>query len=216
MTTILPIKSIRSEDLAGVAHSLKRGGLVCLPTDTVYGMACLPVIPGALNKLYEAKGRGYQKPVALIFAALPDVFDSLAAIPERIRKVMLTLLPGPVTVVVPAADHEKAALGMPEADGLGLRVMPPPLDKLYGHLPGPLAVTSANLSGGPDPCSVEEIPEGIRKTCDYVIDAGPCPRSIPSTVVDLRPMAGVGDHVIIREGAVPAAEVGRRIEGCGC
>lgn len=216
MANVIQVKGIKAGDLERVADSLSQGRLACLPGDTVYGLAGLPTVSGALDKIYDAKGRGHKKPIALVFESVTQIFDALVSLPERIRKVMLTLLPGPVTAIVPAHEHEKAALGMPGLDGIGVRVIPPPLGKLYRFLPGPLAVTSANLSGQPDPCAVEEIPESILRACDYVIDAGRSPLCVPSTVIDLRPIAAGESARMIREGAVPAAVIERRIEGCGC
>lgn len=216
MTTVLKTKGITAADVAQVARSLESGGLACLPTDTVYGLAGLARLPGVLERICQVKGREPTKPMAVVFHAVQDIFDALPSLAERIRNVIAKLMPGPVTVIVPAAAHEKSAMGMAEADGIGLRVICPPLGKLYKALPGPLVLTSANRSGQPDPCSAEEISPSIREACDFVVDAGRLPGCIPSTVADLRPLAGGGKVLIMREGAVPRQEIEKRIEGCGC
>lgn len=218
MTETLQLKKLTAADIGRVADSLAGGGLVCLPADTVYGLACLPRAPGGLDRIYAIKGREQGKPIALLFGGVADVFDHVASLPERLRNALIALLPSAITVVIPAHAPEKRALGLPlnEDEGVGVRVIGPPLDKLYRFLPGPLAVTSANLSGGPDPCSIEEMPRQVRDACDFIIDGGPTPLGRPSSVVDLRPMAGGGDPAIIRQGAVSRSEIEHRIAGCGC
>ncbi|MHB0867670.1 MAG: L-threonylcarbamoyladenylate synthase [Thermoleophilia bacterium] len=218
MTEILKLKQLTAADLDRVAESLAVGGLACLPADTVYGLACLPASPGGLERIYEVKGRERDKPIALVFGAVADIFDHVASLPERLRNALIALMPGAITGVIPADAAEKMALGLPvdEIEGVGVRVLGPPLDKLYRFLPGPLAVTSANLSGGPDPVSIDEMPQVVRDACDFIIDGGPAPLGHPSSVVDLRPLATGGEPVILRQGAMPRAQIERRIAGCGC
>ncbi|MHB1391175.1 MAG: L-threonylcarbamoyladenylate synthase [Thermoleophilia bacterium] len=218
MTEILKLKQLTAADLNRVADSLAGGGLACLPADTVYGLACLPGAPGGLERIYQVKGRDRGKPIALVFAGVTVIFDRVASLPGRLRNAMVSLMPGAITVIIPAEAAEKQALGLPlnENEGVGVRVIGPPLDKLYRFLPGPLAVTSANLSGGPDPISIEEMPDQVRDACDFIIDGGPTPLGVPSSVVDLRALDDGGEPVILRQGPMSRAEIERRIAGCGC
>jgi L-threonylcarbamoyladenylate synthase len=145
--------------------ALRAGRPVILPTDTVYGLCALP---GHENVLYELKGRDRSKPVALLAA---DVDVLVSAVPDLDRPTLDRYLPGPFTLVV--------------GTGVGVRV--PNLPRAAADVVravGVVAATSANLSGGPDPRRVGDIPEKIRAACGAVVDAGELP-GIPSTVVDL-------------------------------
>ena len=144
--------------------ALRAGRAVILPTDTVYGLCALPEYG---DVLYELKGRDRSKPVALLAA---DVAALVAAIPGLDRRALERYLPGPYTLVV---------------GSVGVRApnLPPPAAEVVRAV-GIVAATSANLSGGPDPRRVEDIPEEIRAACGAVVDVGELP-GVPSTVIDL-------------------------------
>jgi L-threonylcarbamoyladenylate synthase len=144
--------------------ALRAGRAVILPTDTVYGLCALREHE---DVLYELKGRDRSKPVALLAA---DVDALVAAVPSLDRSVLERYLPGPFTLVFDAA---------------GVRVpdLPPGAAEVVGAV-GVVAATSANLSGGPDPRRLEDVPEEIRAACGAVVDAGELP-GVPSTVIDL-------------------------------
>ena len=162
----------------GAVAALRAGRAVILPTDTVYGLCALPEHE---DVLYELKGRDRSKPVALLAA---DVDALVAAVPGLDPSVLEKYLPGPYTLIV---------------GGVGVRVpsLPPAAADVVRAV-GVVAATSANLSGGSDPRSVEEIPEEIRAACGAVLDGGELP-GVPSTVIDL---TGVEPR-IVRRGAGP-------------
>jgi L-threonylcarbamoyladenylate synthase len=158
--------------------ALRAGQAVILPTDTVYGLCALP---GHEDVLYELKGRDRSKPVALLAA---DVDALLDAVPGLDGAQLDRYLPGAFTLVVGEAK-------------VGVRVpnLPPAAAEVVRAV-GVVAATSANLSGGPDPRRVEDVPEQIRTACGAIVDAGELPGT-PSTVVDL-----TGDEpVVLRQGA---------------
>jgi L-threonylcarbamoyladenylate synthase len=158
--------------------ALRAGRAVILPTDTVYGLCALPEHE---NVLYELKGRDRSKPVALLAA---DVDALVAALPELDASALDSYLPGPYTLVV---------------GGVGVRVpnLPSQAAEVVRAV-GVVAATSANLSGGPDPRRVEDVPEEIRAACGAIVDAGELP-GIPSTVIDLTG----NEPRVLREGAAP-------------
>jgi L-threonylcarbamoyladenylate synthase len=158
--------------------ALRAGRAVILPTDTVYGLCALP---GHENVLYELKGRDRSKPVALLAA---DVDALVAAVPGLDRSVLERYLPGPYTLVFGA---------------VGVRVphLPPSAVEVVRAV-GVVAASSANLSGGPDPRRVEDVPEKIRAACGAIVDAGELP-GVPSTVIDLT----TGEPRVLRRGAGP-------------
>jgi L-threonylcarbamoyladenylate synthase len=162
----------------GAVAALRAGRAVILPTDTVYGLCALPEHE---DVLYELKGRDRSKPVALLAA---DVDALVAAVPGLDPSVLEQYLPGPYTLIV---------------GGVGVRVpnLPPAAADVVRAV-GIVAATSANLSGGPDPRRVEEIPEEIRAACGAVVDAGELP-GVPSTVLDLTG----AEPRILRHGAGP-------------
>jgi L-threonylcarbamoyladenylate synthase len=161
-----------------VVAVLRAGGAVILPTDTVYGLCALP---GREDVLYELKGRDRSKPVALLAAHLDAL---VVAVPGLDRGALERYLPGPYTLVV----------GEPP---VGVRVpnLPPSAAEVVRAV-GVVAATSANLSGGPDPRRVEDIPEEVRAACGAIVDAGELP-GVPSTVIDL---TGAAPRVL-RQGA---------------
>ena len=158
--------------------ALRAGRSVILPTDTVYGLCALPEHE---DVLYQLKGRDPSKPVALLAA---DIDALIAARPELDRTVLERYLPGPYTLVF-------------ETVGVRVPNLPPQAVDVVREV-GVVAATSANLSGGPDPRRVEDVPEEIRSACGAIVDVGELP-GVPSTVIDL---TGTEPRVL-RQGATP-------------
>ena len=209
MTETIELDRMTQSDRERVAAALWLGGLVCLPADTVYGLAGIPQ-PGAIEKIYRAKGREARKPLALVFAEVGRIEQVIPNIPNEIRTALPKLMPGPVTCILPL-DASIPGMEFHSEDSVGVRVIPAPAGDIYKELPSPLAVTSANLSGRPDTCAVEEIPNAIAAACEFVVDGGRCELGVPSTIVDLRPLAEKCEPVILREGPLDKAELLRRL-----
>jgi L-threonylcarbamoyladenylate synthase len=178
------------------------GGVAVFPADTVYGLACDPEIPEAVDRLYALKGRPKRKPSAVLWF---DAELALAALPElgaRTRAAVRRLLPGGVTLLLP---NPRGRYPLAGGEGLGVRVPDVPL------LRGARSVvlqSSANAAGGPDARALEQVPEEIRLAADLVIDAGELPGT-PSTVIDLNRYEETGEWGIVRAGAVAAEDVAR-------
>jgi len=196
-------------DWDAVNASLSSGGLAVLPSDTVYGLACLAALPEAIERIYEVKGRHHDKPVALVFTSVAQIESLIPALPDAIRAALERLLPGPVTAVVPYVDE--GGIDVRGAGSVGVRIIPPPSGDIYKYLPGPLAVTSANLSEQPEAVCLDEVTASVLDACEYAVDGGTCEHRVPSTVVDLRPLAKGRAPVILREGSLPAEEIERRL-----
>ena len=158
--------------------ALRAGRAVILPTDTVYGLCALPEHE---DVLYQLKGRDPSKPVALLAA---DIDALIAARPELDRTVLERYLPGPYTLVF-------------ETVGVRVPKLPPRAVDVVREV-GAVAATSANLSGGPDPRRVEDVPEEIRSACGAIVDVGELP-GVPSTVIDLTG----SEPRVLRQGAGP-------------
>lgn len=217
MTKNYVLKSMEPEDWRRAYSALAGGALACLPNDTVYGVACVPGNAAAVDRIYRLKHRERDKPLAMVFGDTGHVLGLLPEIVPAVAVALDALLPGPVTVVLEARDGRAAALSraLGSPGSLAVRVVPPPLDSVYRRLPSPLALTSANLSGGPDPGSLEEVDPEVLNACEFAIDAGRCPEAAPSTVVDLRPLAAGEKAVILRKGPMSAATVEKLLSSEG-
>jgi L-threonylcarbamoyladenylate synthase len=182
-----------------VAAVVLGGGIVIFPTDTVYGIGCDPSRPESVERIFEIKDRPRDKPLALHLSAVAEFLEYAVDNP-RARALARAFLPGPLTVIVrrPAFVDARIASGLPS---IGLRVPDHALCALLLDRCGPLAATSANASGSP--AYTGRGPDSALPPADLFVDAGPAPRGIESTVID------VSQHEVrlIREGAVPFARI---------
>lgn len=172
---------ISGADAAAFEECIRGGGVAVFPTDTLYGLGCRPDDEAAVERVYRLKQRPAEKPSAVMYFSL----DALPPVGPRTRAALERLLPGPVLVVLPG--------------GVGVRV--PDLPAFAGVRVAVLQ-TSANLSGGPDPRRLSDVPDSIREGADLVLDGGELPGT-PSTVVDLSRYESEGVWRVLREGAVP-------------
>jgi L-threonylcarbamoyladenylate synthase len=184
--------------------AVRAGEPVVIPTDTVYGLCASPHEAGPVERMYRLKGRAAFHPTAVVAAGVETLYELL---PELHGTPVAALLPGPFTLVLPNPERRFRWLTGSRPDTIGVRV--PDLGGPGGDVlraVGALAATSANLTGGRDPRRLEDVPEEIRAACGALVDGGELP-GVPSTVVDL-----TGEQpAILREGAVPAADVLARL-----
>lgn len=165
---------------AGEAASvIKNGGLVVVPTDTLYALSALATDEGCVKRVFEAKGRDFKKPLSIMVRDIREV-EKYAEVPDR--KVLEKYLPGPYTVLL----KRKIGALLPEMltggqDKIGMRIPGHPVPVKLAGLCGPLTATSANISGGKNPTRLEEVSVGA----DLAIDDGPTRLGKPSTIVDL-------------------------------
>jgi L-threonylcarbamoyladenylate synthase len=180
--------------------AIGEGRPVVLPTDTVYGLCTTPLAPESLSRL---KGRGPDQPIALLASEIDILIELVPELPER---VVRSLLPGRLTLIFPNPERRFPLLTTARPETIGVRVpaLRGPARRIVTRA-GAVAATSANLHGGADPRRLDDIPEEIRGQA-VLVDGGELP-GIPSTVVDLTG----AEPAILREGAVPAAEVLERL-----
>jgi L-threonylcarbamoyladenylate synthase len=186
-------------DVEAFSRCIERGGVAVFPADTVYGLACEPDAPEAVERLYELKGRPPEKPAAVMFFDRERAFDALPELETRTRALLERLLPGGVTVLLPNPLRRFPLACGPDPHTLGLRV--PDLPALR-EMPRPVLQSSANLSGAADARRLTDVPARIRIGADLVLDGGEL-AGTPSTVVDLRRFELDGIWAVLREGAVP-------------
>lgn len=197
------------QDLVGeaaeaVVGALRNGGIVAIPTETVYGVAAMGTSPQGIEALYRIKARDLAKPVALAIAGLESLHVWVSEVPDAVRVLMDAFWPGPLTVVLWATDAVPRALtgaSRRRAGGratVGIRMPDHEVPRrLIRALGSPLALTSANRAGGASPVAAEQVEamEGLA----YLIDAGPTELREVSTVVD----GTATPPVVLRDGAIP-------------
>ena len=177
-------QKMESDACLEAAKCLKSGGIIAIPTDTVYGLAADPFNPDAVQRLYTVKGRPDGKPIPLVLSSVADVHRVSQNLPEFYFHLTDRFWPGGLTIVIEA----KGLLPVLTAGGntVGVRIPDNPLLlKILRAFGGPAAITSANLSGESPATSPEEIGEVLASRIDMIVDGGKTPGPIPSTVYDI-------------------------------
>ena len=176
--------------------TLERGGLVAFPTDTVYGLCVIATLEESVRQLFEVKERDLSKPIPLLLGSAEALSEIALDISQMAERFAHNFWPGPLTMVV-RRRPEFAYLGG-EQETVGVRVPDHRIALTLLAGIGPLAVTSANLSGEPNTRTAQETYGQLSGRIDLIIDGGETPGGMPSTVVDC-----TGDHpVILREGPI--------------
>jgi L-threonylcarbamoyladenylate synthase len=198
---------LTSDDAATFERCMAGGGTALFPADTVYGLACDPSTPAAVDALYALKGRPPIKPSAVLFFSLELALSAMPELPERLGAAMEALLPGAVTLLLPNPQGRYPLACGEDVGTLGLRVpaLPPAAAALHA-VRWPVLQSSANLTGAADAHRVADVPVSIRAGVDLVLDAGPLPGQ-SSTIIDLRAFAQRGEWTIARQGRVQADHV---------
>jgi len=163
---------------------LKAGGIVAIPTDTVYGLGTDPFNPSAVQKLYTVKGRPDGNPIPLVLSSVSDIHRFSRNLPDFFFHLTDRFWPGGLTIVI----ESKGLLPVLTAGGntVGVRIPNNPLLlEILQAFGGPMAITSANLSGEPPATAVEEIGKELGSRIDMIVDGGKTPGPIPSTVYDI-------------------------------
>lgn len=186
---------IHDADLRRATAALRAGEAVVVPTDTLYGLAALPTVPGAVDRLFVLKGRPADMPIAVLVAGLEQV-EALADLSAAARRLAEAFWPGPLTMVLPRKEGVDLPLGEPHAT-IGVRWPDHAVIAALAAEVGPLATTSANRTGEPTPATAAEAAASLTGPVAVALDGGPC-AGTASTVVDL-----TGDDLrILREGEI--------------
>jgi len=212
--------------LQPACEHLRAGGLVVLPTDTVYGIGALASDAGAVARLLAAKGRGRRMPPPVLVAGVDQLDGVVADIPSAARALIESCWPGALTLVLTAAPRLSWDLG--ETGGtIAVRMPDHPLTLALLRATGPMAVTSANRTGRPpttDAASARAaFPSDDGPGQILVLDGGPTPGPVPSTIVSLvvGPVGPVGpaDHaaapVVLRDGVLSRAALAAVLRAAG-
>lgn len=176
---------------------LRDGGSVLLPTDTVYGLAALPSVPGATERLFTLKERSPHQPVAVLVADL-DQARPLVVWPEgEAARWMTELWPGPLTVILRRSPVARALELGGDVATIGVRCPDHRLVRSITAAAGPVATTSANRHGEPTPTAASAAATALDGPVDLIVDGGRLD-SVASTVVD----ATVDPWRILRQGVI--------------
>jgi len=191
-------------DAVALAIDALRGGeVVALPTDTVYGLAALPAITAATDRLFTLKGRASDTPIALLCADAAQALGVAApdAPTQEVRRIAERLWPGSLTLVLPRRPGLGYELGEP-ADTVGVRCPDHALVRTIAAAVGPIATTSANRHREPTSPTAEGVAAIFGTGLALVLDGGRC-EAPPSTVVAVTGAA----WKVLREGPIPLAVV---------
>jgi L-threonylcarbamoyladenylate synthase len=180
---------------------LHKGGLVAFPTDTVYGLGALAFNGKAVESIYSAKDRPVDKAIPILLGDLGDLPKVTSSLPPMAAKLASRFWPGPLSLVVPKN------LNLPEAVSatatVAVRVPDHEAARAILRAVGPMAVTSANISGQPSPVTADEVFAQLGGRIELIINGGKTPGGMPSTLVDCTG----NEPAILRNGPISMAEL---------
>ena len=193
----------RAAGIASAISAAKGGQLVVLPTDTVYGIGADAFDSGAVAALLSAKGRGRDMPVPVLVGSWNTIDGLVYTVPHGARELIRAFWPGALSLVVRQAPSLQWDLG--DANGTVMLRMPlhPVAIELLREV-GPMAVSSANISGRPAAVTVDDARHQLNDLVEVYLDGGPSAKQAASTIVDLTQAA----PKILRTGPVTAEQIG--------
>ena len=193
------------EALAAAVAALRADGILAYPTETFYGLGGLAFSERAVERIYGLKQRDRGKPLSVVIADLDMAVGIAGPLPPIFLDLARAFWPGPLTLVARSRPIFPPAMLGP-GGSLAMRVPGTNWLREFLRLLGaPVTATSANLSGGPEISRPEEVIELFRGKVDIIVDGGPTPGGLPSTIVDLT----LDRPVLVRPGAVPEAALRR-------
>lgn len=199
-------RSLRVDVIAEAAATVRAGGLIIYPTETVYGLGADACSDEAVAKVFVAKVRPIEAPISVAVSSL-EMARQFTRITPKAEVIFKKFLPGPLTVIL-SAKPKMSKLLTAGTGKVGVRVPDHPVAlKLLDFVGGPITSTSANISGRPAPSTLKEALVQIGKSVDLAIDAGRCKLGAPSTVVDLT----VEPFEVLREGPVSGERIRRAL-----
>jgi L-threonylcarbamoyladenylate synthase len=200
-------------DVARAADAIRSGGLVAIPTETVYGLAADATDQAAVARIFDVKGRPGDHPLIVHLASVEQLDNWASPTPDAARVLAEAAWPGPLTVIVPRASHVlDAVTGGRDTVGLRVPAHRMALDLLERVGVG-LAAPSANRFGGVSPTTADHVLRDLHDRLDprrdVILDGGPCPIGVESTIVD----CASTPPQILRTGGVPVEDIERLLAG---
>lgn len=189
-----------SENIKAAAEILRNGGLVAIPTETVYGLAANALDGEAVSKIFKAKGRPQDNPLIVHISSFDEIFPLVKTVPNTAVELAKAFWPGPLTIVLKKTDliPDQVSAGL---DTVAVRMPAHPVARALIKAAGvPLAAPSANTSGSPSPTCVQHVLDDLDGLIDAVVDAGACAVGVESTVITL---AGITPRLLRPGGITP-------------
>lgn len=197
--------------ICDAADLLRQEGLVAFPTETVYGLAAMAENEAAVRRVFAAKERPVSQPLSLQVAHAGELAKVAAGISDKARTLIRRFMPGPLTIVLEAAAMLPEIVTAGQGK-VGVRIPDHPVALALLQAAGqPLVVTSANRHGRPAPLDAQGVLAQLDGKIDLLLDGGPCPLGVESTVIDLT----VEPPVILRPGAVSREKIESLIGAVG-
>ena len=183
------------EEIKKAVAVVKNGGIIIYPTETCYGLGCNALDEDAVKKIYELKQRPLEKNLIVIISDF-DMWEKIAYVTTKAREIAKKYWPGPLTIIQKKKELVPDILN---PENIAVRISSNEVASKIAKKSGvPIVSTSANLSGGLNPYTIEDIPGSILQRVDLVIDGGKLPVKMPSTVIEV-----VNNKVkIIRQGQI--------------
>jgi L-threonylcarbamoyladenylate synthase len=202
-TQILPIDQPQALSLA--ADITRSGGVIAFPTDTVYGIGASAIDKDAIEKLYQVKGRSQDKAIPVLLADLEELTQITPNPGDMVQVIMRKFWPGALTLILPLLAGLPSNLSPTQT--VGIRIPDFDLTRELLRHTGPLAATSANLSGQESARTAEEVMENLMGEIDLILDGGISPGGVDSTVLDCTK----AEPFILRTGPISWEEIIRVI-----
>jgi L-threonylcarbamoyladenylate synthase len=182
---------------------LNKNGIMAVPTETFYGLAVNPFQEEALDRLFALKARAPEKPVLLLVSGQEMLNQVAREVPGLARRLMEKFWPGPLTIIFPCLPHLPRLLTAGTGT-IGVRHPRQAITcRLISELGHPITGTSANRTGRPPLTQAAEVAGEFGAGVDLILDAGPCPGGLPSTIID----AASSPPRLVRAGAITRAEL---------
>lgn len=180
---------------------IQQGGLIAFPTDTIYGLAADAFNPQAIQRIFTAKGRSQEKALPILIADINQLDHLVVNLDERVARIAAAFWPGALTIILRKSPAVPTELSPYPSVGVRMPNLAFTLTLLKET--GPLATTSANISGGPNPVNADHVMAQLGGQIDLILDGGPTPGPTASTVVDLTEP----EIKILRSGPITLADL---------
>ena len=195
---VTPSVSI-ADDLAQAVDALHNGGVVAFPTETFYGLAVDPRSAAAVAKVFELKRRAADQPLPLIASDTDQIADHVGTLTPLAVRLASRGWPGPLTLIIPASHRLSGAVHL-STGKVAVRVPADAVARALAERAGhAITSTSANISGDPPAATPAQVIASFGSGIDVLIDTGPTPAGLPSTIVDVTGAV----PLLVRAGAIP-------------